>query len=104
MKELAAGFGISRLTVSTHLRRANTAIRREGLGQERASEVATLYEAGWTSGDIAARFEVSTDTVLRTLRRRGVVIRSRRNPTAPRAADLLRPARLMNRRGGGVDG
>jgi DNA-binding CsgD family transcriptional regulator len=83
MKELAAEFGISRQTVSTHLRRAGAPIRREGVAQEQAVEVVSLYEAGRTSRDIAGRYGVSADTVLRTLRRRGVEIRSR-HATIPR--------------------
>ena len=80
MKELAAEFGISRQTVSTHLRRANTPIRREGLDRGYSREVAALYEAGWTSRELAGRYEVSPDTILRTLRRQGVTIRSRNAP------------------------
>jgi transposase len=88
MKELAAEFGISRQTASLHLRRANTPIRREGVDQERASEVVALYEAGWTSRNIAGRYGVSPDTILRTLRRQGVEIRSRHSTTRPNTADL----------------
>lgn len=82
MKELAAEFGISRQTVSTHLRQAGAPIRREGIDHDKAAEVAALYEAGWTSREIADRYGVSPDTVLRALRRRGVAIRSRHS-TAP---------------------
>lgn len=82
MKELTAEFAISRQTVSTHLRRAKTPIRREGLDPEQAAEVTTVYKAGRTSRDLAACFGVSPDTILRTLRRQGVEIRSRHS-TAP---------------------
>lgn len=84
MKALAAEFGISRQTVSTHLRQADAPIRRQGIDHIWAVEVAALYESGWTSRDIADRFGVSSDTILRTLRRQGVEIRSRRSPTAAR--------------------
>ena len=83
MRELAAQFGISRQTVSTHLRRANSPIRREGLDQEQLGEVVALYEAGRTSRDIADCYGVSPDTVLRTLRRQGVEIRSRHSASTP---------------------
>jgi DNA-binding CsgD family transcriptional regulator len=78
MKELAAEFGINRLTVSAHLRRSNIPVRPDGLDQEQAVEVAGLYEAGWSSGRLAKRFGVSADTVLKVLRREGVRIRPRR--------------------------
>jgi hypothetical protein len=37
-----------------------------------------LYEAGWSSGRLAERFNVSADTVLKVLRQGGVAIRPRR--------------------------
>ena len=83
MKELAAVFGISRQTVSTHLRRAKSPIRREGLDQEQVGEVVALYEAGRTSREIADCYGVSPDTVLRTLRRQGVEIRYRHGASTP---------------------
>lgn len=70
-------FGVSRQTVSTHLRRAKALVRRRGLSQKQATEIVALYEAGWTSRELADRDGVSTDTVLRTLHRHGVKIRSR---------------------------
>jgi hypothetical protein len=77
MKELAVEFGINRLTVSVHLRRALVLPRRGGLDQEQAVEAARLYEAGWSSGRLAERFGVSADNVLKVLRRTGVAIRPR---------------------------
>jgi predicted DNA binding protein len=77
MKELAAEFGINRLTVSTHVRRAGVRTRRGGLDEEQAGEAAHLYKAGWSSGKLAERFNVSADNVLKALRNAGVTIRPR---------------------------
>ncbi len=71
MKELVAEFGINRLTVSAHLRRAGVPTRREGLDPEQAVEVVAVYQAGWSSGQRPMRFGVSADTVLRVLRGEG---------------------------------
>ena len=78
MKELAAEFGINRLTVSSHLRRTGVPIRRGGLDHEQASEAAGLYSDGWSSGRWAERFNASADSVLKALRSKGVPIRPRR--------------------------
>jgi hypothetical protein len=78
MKELAAEFGVNRLTVFTHVRRAGVRTRRGGLDEEQAVEATRLYEAGWSSGKLAERFNVSADNVLEALRDAGVTIRPRR--------------------------
>jgi hypothetical protein len=78
MKELAAEFGINRLTVSAHIRRAGIRARRDGLDEQQAAEATHLYEAGWSSGKLAERFNVSADNVLKALRDAGVAIRPRR--------------------------
>jgi DNA-binding CsgD family transcriptional regulator len=85
MSELAAEFGINRLTVSRHLRRVGVILRRTGLGPLGANEVANLYEAGWSSARLAERFDVSADTVLKALRHAGVAIRPRRGGPMPKA-------------------
>jgi hypothetical protein len=59
MKELAAEFGINRVTVSGHLRRAAVVPRRGGLDQEQAGEAARLYEDGWSYRKLAERFNVA---------------------------------------------
>jgi DNA-directed RNA polymerase specialized sigma24 family protein len=82
MKELAAEFGISRQTVGEHLRRARVPVRRGGLGSGQTTEVVALYGSGWTSRELAEHFDVSADTVLRTLRRQGAEIRYRHS-TSP---------------------
>lgn len=63
MKELAIEFDINRLTVSAHLRRAGVPLRGAGLDPKQAAEVAHLYRAGWSSGRLAKRFDVSAHTV-----------------------------------------
>jgi hypothetical protein len=71
MKDLAPEFAINRVTVSNHLRRAKIAIRQVGLAPEQTAEVVHLYQIGWSSGRLGNHFDVSADTVLRTLRRVG---------------------------------
>jgi len=77
-KELAAEYGIHRVTVSSHLRRAGIPLRRSGLNAAQIAEAADLYRAGYSSERIAERFGVNADTVIRALRRAGVAIRRRR--------------------------
>lgn len=81
----AAEFGIHRLTVSAHLRRAKIPIRRGGLSQNQAAETAALYEAGWSYGRLAEKLSASTDTVLKALRTASVDIRPRRR--GPKGTD-----------------
>jgi len=77
-KELAAEYGIHRVTVSSHLRWAGIPLRRSGLNAAQIAEAADLYRAGYSSERIAERFGVNADTVIRALRRAGVAIRRRR--------------------------
>jgi len=69
MKELATEFGVSRHTVAAHLRRAKSPVRRRGLSHKQATDIVALYEAGGTSRELADRYGVSADTVLRALHR-----------------------------------
>lgn len=85
MKELAVEFGINRVTVSSYLRQAQVPLRRVGLSTEQAVEAVGLYEAGWSSGRLAKRYDVSADTVLKSLRRTGAAIRPRRGGPRPKA-------------------
>jgi DNA-directed RNA polymerase specialized sigma24 family protein len=77
MEELGVEFGTDRWTVSTHLRRARISCRR-GFDEDQVHEAARRYEAGWSSGRLAQRFDVSADNVLKALRDAGVTIRPRR--------------------------
>jgi hypothetical protein len=79
MKELAAEFGINRRTVPAHLRRAGVPIRRGGLDHDQVAEAASLDEAGWSSGRLAERFDVSADSVLKSLLKPDVVPGDRRD-------------------------
>jgi hypothetical protein len=72
MKELASTFGIHRTTVTAHL---HERVTLRGVEQLDAVEAARLYEEGWSSRQLAAKFGVSANTVLRFLRRAGVPIR-----------------------------
>jgi hypothetical protein len=74
---LIAGYRTGK-TMKAHLRRASVIPRRGGLDQGRAAEATRLYEAGWSSGRLAKRFNVSADNVLKALRGAGVTIRPRR--------------------------
>lgn len=84
MNELAAEYGIHRVTVSSNLRRAGTTLRHPGLNAEQIAEAAGLYEAAWSSGRLAERFGVGADTVLRALRQSEVPIRPRRGGPQPK--------------------
>lgn len=84
IKELAAEFGINRMTVSSYLRRTGAPLRRPGLDAEQTAEAVDLYEAGRSSGRLAERFDVSADTILEALRRAGVAIRPRRGGPRPK--------------------
>ena len=83
MKELATEFGVSRQTVAAHLRRAKSPVRRRSFSHKQATEIVALYEDGLTSRELADRYGVSTDTVLRALHRHGVKIRSRHGAGRP---------------------
>jgi hypothetical protein len=82
MKDLATEFGIDRRTVSAYLHRAEIPLRQGGLDRGQTVEAVRLYEAGWSSGRLAERFDVSADSVLKSLRRAEVAIRPRRGGPA----------------------
>lgn len=84
MKGLSAKFGIDRRTVSTDLGSSRGRFRRGGLDQEQTIEAAGLYEAGWSSGRLAEKVDVSADNVPKALRGTGVAIRPRRGGPAPK--------------------
>jgi hypothetical protein len=88
MKQLAVEFRIDRRTVSSYLRRAGIARRRGGLDQEQTREAARLYEAGWSAGRLAERFDVSADSVLKVLRQ---------TATAPAGGGVSRETNVLHR-------
>lgn len=53
MQVLTAELGIDRRTVSGYLRRAEVPARRGGLDDEEILAAGLLYEAGWSSGQLA---------------------------------------------------
>jgi len=74
IKQLAAQFGIHRLTVSSILQREGVTLRPRGIHPD-DSDVIRLYEKGWALARLAAKFDVSPSTVTNALRRAGVPIR-----------------------------
>jgi DNA-binding transcriptional ArsR family regulator len=60
--ELAREFGIHRRTVSAHLHRSGTTMRRQGLDDTAVVEAARLYEGGWSLTRIGNRLGVDPKT------------------------------------------
>ena len=56
--ELAARFGIHRVTVSAHLHRRGVTLRHQGLDDEGVNEAIRLYEGGWSLARIGDRLGV----------------------------------------------
>ena len=91
MKDLAVEFGINRLTVSAHLRRAGVPLRRSGLDTEQTAEAARLYDAGWSSMKLAERFGVSVGHCSHRLApRRSCHSASPRRPAQPTGSSVRR--------------
>jgi lambda repressor-like predicted transcriptional regulator len=76
--ELAARFGIHRVTVSQHLHRRGVSMRRQGLTGLQADGAVRLYEQGWSVARIGGRFGVDPTTVWTALRVRGIRMRDPR--------------------------
>jgi uncharacterized protein (DUF433 family) len=75
VEQLAAQFGIHRLTVSGILQREGVTMRPRGIHADDLPDVIRLYRDGWSLARLAAEFDVSPSTVTSTLRRAGVPIR-----------------------------
>jgi len=73
--ELAERFKIHRVTVSEHLHRAGTRMRRQGLSLDQIAQAASLYDQGWSVARIGQRFGVNGSTAWLALRAAGVQIR-----------------------------
>lgn len=73
--ELAARFGIHRVTVSQHLHRQGVSMRRRGLTSPQANEALRLYGQGWSAARIGGRLGVDPTTVWTALRVRGTRMR-----------------------------
>ena len=61
--ELAARFGIHRVTVSTHLHRQGITLRRQGLDTEGIAHAVHLYQEGWSVARVGERLGVDGSTV-----------------------------------------
>ena len=73
--ELAARFGIHRVTVSAHLHRNGVTLRRQGLDDEGVQQAVHLYEHGWSVARIGTRLGVDGGTVWAALTARGLRMR-----------------------------
>jgi hypothetical protein len=69
---------LAKRTISALLKANGVQLRRQGLTDKQAMEAADLYQAGYSLARIAHHFDdISPTTVLRVLRKRGILIRSR---------------------------
>jgi hypothetical protein len=76
INELAARFGVHRITVTAHLQRLGVELRQKGLSDEQVAEACRLYPAGWSLARLGERYGVKDMTVRRYLLLSGVVMRS----------------------------
>ena len=74
---LAARYGVHARTVSRHIRKSGHATKdvTKRLAHVDFSSAPTLHESGLSTAEIAARLDVSRETVRRRLRAAGVVLR-----------------------------
>jgi DNA-binding CsgD family transcriptional regulator len=77
IKTLADQFEVDRRTVLNYLKELHLPRRHPALNADQSEEACRLYESGLNSTEIGQLFDVSADTVLRTLRRSGIGIRNR---------------------------
>ena len=61
--ELATRFGVSRATVSKHLRSRGIDPKPPGLHPDDVPEAARLYKSGWSLARIAEKFDCTANTV-----------------------------------------
>jgi hypothetical protein len=73
--ELAARFGIHRVTVSTHLHRQGITVRCQGLDTEGIAQAVRLYQEGWSVARVGERLGVDGGTVWTALRTQGITMR-----------------------------
>jgi lambda repressor-like predicted transcriptional regulator len=76
IKELAAHFGIHRVTVKELLRRHGVELRRAGLASDDVTAASLLYADGWSLAKLGHKFGVDAATVWRALRTSGVTRRT----------------------------
>jgi len=70
--ELAKEFGIDHHTVSIRLKQQWIIMRLQPLSVETVNEIVRLYESGLSMAKVGERVDVSADSVLNYLRKRGV--------------------------------
>lgn len=74
INDLAAKYGINRVTVMAHLKREGAESRR-GVVERRLPEATALYKGGWSLARIGEKLGVSPGTVWLTLQKHGVQMR-----------------------------
>jgi DNA-binding CsgD family transcriptional regulator len=72
---LADQFGIHRTTVSAHLHRQGTPLRRQALTSDDITHAQRLYAGGWSLARIGDRLNADAHTIRRALKTRGVRMR-----------------------------
>ncbi len=75
MRPLTRKYGIHRLTVAAHLRRAGVELRYQGLTDDQVVAAAQLYQGGWSLQRLAERYDCTAETVRQALKAQGVVMR-----------------------------
>jgi transposase-like protein len=75
VKDLAARFGVHRMTVGQHLATRGVDTKPPGLHPTEVSVAAELYRAGWPLARIAEKFDTTASTVHRRLTEVGVRMR-----------------------------
>ncbi len=68
MRPLARKYGIHRLTVAAHLRRAGVQLRYQGLTDDQVAAAAQLYKHGWSLQRLAERYDCTAETVRQALK------------------------------------
>jgi len=74
IEQIGGRYGISKTRVAFVLREQGVTIRRQGLTDERLTEVAELYAAGRSLAWLGARYGISHTTVATALRRFGAKV------------------------------
>ncbi len=75
MRPLARKYGIHRLTVAAHLRRAGVELRYQGLADDEIKAAAQLYRNGWSLQRLADRYDCTAETVRQALKAHSVTMR-----------------------------
>lgn len=75
MRPLARKYGIHRVTVAAHLRRAGVELRYRGLSAEQVKEAAQRYREGWSLQRLAGCYECTAETVRQAFKAEDVIMR-----------------------------